>query len=197
MNPAPADPRAPLRCRLVRFGISLRGEQGIFARHVAACADCRRVLRAGDELESALRRDARRIQREAPIGLERRIMEAVVAAPRTEPVFRTPLVMLGAAAVAAVVLAFALREPASPDRVAGGAVATPDADTAAAVAVLKSFSNQLLDAVDTQPVTVVAANPLRQEIESVYADARFAVGFLALNFLPTRTSVPGAVKSGG
>ena len=195
MNPAPADRRAPLRCRLVRLGISLAGENGILTRHIASCPGCQRALQADADLESELRQDARRIRLEAPIGLERRIMEAVVAAPRTEPVFRTPLVMLGAAAVAAVVLAFALREPASPANIARESGATPDsAQGAAVLAALQSYRNPLLTGADTPEATIAAANPLRQEIESVYSDARFALGFLALNFLPSRADAP---RSGG
>ncbi|HUR60065.1 MAG TPA: hypothetical protein VM029_20245 [Opitutaceae bacterium] len=195
MNPAPPDRRAPLRCRAVRFGISLAGENAIFTRHIASCPACQRVLQLDDDLECALRRDARRIGLEAPIGLERRIMAAVVAAPRTEPVFRTPLVMLGAAAVAAVVLAFSLREPAPLASVARDAGATPEAaDGTAVLAAFQALSSPGLTAVDTPAATLAAANPLRQEIESVYSDARFALGFLALNFLPTRTDAP---RSGG
>ena len=190
MNTAPSTPPR-LRCRLVRLGISIRGETALFARHVASCVDCQRVLRAGEEWESALRRDARQARSEPPIGLERRIMHAVSASPRPEAPFRPPLFVLGAAAIAAVILAVVFRD-SPPSRDSGRESVVASATQAAAtINALKTFSNRLLDAVDTPaPALAVSSNPLRQEMDSVYSDARFALGFLALNFLPSRGDVP-------
>lgn len=198
MNSPPTGRRSPLRCRFTRMGISLCGENGIFARHVASCPDCRRVVQAGHGLESALRRDALRSRREPPIGLERRILQAVAAAPRTETPFRAPRYMLGVAALAAIVLAFVVRESPMPGDLARDTVRASEADAAATIEMFKTFSNRLLSAVETPPTLVTAANPLRQEIDSVYSDARFALGFLALNFLPSRADVaPNGGRAGG
>lgn len=193
MNPDPLETRPALRCRFVRWGIAVAGETNFFARHVEVCPECQAVVREGDALEMALRQESRRVRREPPIGLERRIMHAVAATPRAERTFRAPIFVLGAAAVAALVLAFVLRQGNRP--VESARVADPEA--AATLAVLRTLSGRLLDAVET-PGAVAVNNPLRQEIDSVYSDARFAIGFLAMNFLPTRSEgAAGAGRSGG
>lgn len=186
-----------LRCRLVRFGLSLRGETGIFARHVAACADCRRVARAGEEWESALRGEARGVRSEPPIGLERLILQAVASAPRPEAPFRPPLFVLGAAAIAVVILAVIFRNPPAGES-GRDRIMAANAQAAATIDALKMISDNLLDAVEAPPSVAATSNPLRQEMDSVYADARYALGFLALNFLPSRGEAAGSPgRSGG
>lgn len=197
MSPESLEHRPALRCRFVRWGIAVAGETSLFGRHVRACPACRAARQADDELESALRKDACRVRREPPLGLERRIMQAVVAAPRPEPTFRAPRFVLGAAAAAVLVLALVLRNGAGPGEAGPVTAGAVNPDSAATLAVLQTLSSRLLDAVES-PRAVSLDNPLRQEIDSVYSDARFAIGFLAMNFLPTRSEVAvGAGRAGG
>jgi hypothetical protein len=43
---------------------------------------------------------------------------------------------------------------------------------------------------------LLAADPLQQEADAVVADARSALGFLALNFLPAGVTVPAPAGAG-
>jgi hypothetical protein len=46
---------------------------------------------------------------------------------------------------------------------------------------------RFMDSVEPVTTKLAAQNPLAQELKSVQADARSALGFLALNFIPSDT----------
>jgi hypothetical protein len=48
-----------------------------------------------------------------------------------------------------------------------------------------ALRSRLLASVEPTAKTLAEQNPLTQELDSVQADARSALGFLALNFLPS------------
>jgi hypothetical protein len=163
-------------CRLVRmFG---RGAEGT---HVAQCPDCQRYFRNVGQFESALRRDARVQRAPVPAGLDSRILRALsqeTSAPRHRPaVF--PTFALGTAGVACVAVAawFLWGTGQRQDH-----FATVRSPTNAPAAVAS------LDALTPSVQSVVSEGSLQNEVTSVYADARSAVHFLALNFLPTTTA---------
>jgi hypothetical protein len=182
-NPSSSTPR--FRCRLVRLWCPDTGPQ---PRHAESCADCREYFRASDALDSALRRDAVRNAPEFPAGLERSILLAVRASSRAPArSARSPWFLLGGgliAAAAAVAMAVVLLQPAS--RVQPGSLAANPTPSAPVVAAADgSITARLWNAVIPTAGTLVADNPLQQELKSVYSDARSALDFLALNFLPS------------
>jgi hypothetical protein len=182
-NPPSSTPR--FRCRLVRLWCP---DTGPHPRHAESCADCREYFRASDALDSALRRDAVRNAPEFPAGLERSILLAVRASSRAPArSSRSPWFLLGGGlivAAAAVALAVVLLQPAS--RVQPGSLASNPTTSAPVVAAAdESITTRLWNAVIPPAGTLVADNPLRQELKSVYSDARSALDFLALNFLPS------------
>jgi hypothetical protein len=190
MKTTPSVRRPRWVCRVARLGCAVF-TRGPLAAHAASCADCRRYFAQVDDLESALRRDAGRVRAETPIGLESRILQAIsaeAAAPRrrVESSNRGPvLALLGGALAAVAVGIFVLRDRTQSETVAPAGPDNPSAEAQVAMGVLKEFSQQVIDDVVSPTRTLVADNGLRQEIGSVYADARSALGFLALNFLPT------------
>jgi hypothetical protein len=174
-------------CRAVRQWGS--GESS----HVATCADCREFFAAAGALESALRRDVAGAAAAPDDGLERRILHAVrragaESAPgRTRTWNQSGFWVAGAAAAALAVAWVAFqrgsREVESAENSVVVTVTKDDAE--ALVATVNSLSGQLVDSVIPSAVAMVADNPLQREVDSIYAEARSALGFLALNFLPT------------
>lgn len=173
---------APVRprwwCRVVR------GWSALFAKapsgHAARCAACQEFFAQSRALEQRLQRDARPRERTIPAGLEQRIIAAIpFARPvRREPPVRTSWFVLagaGAGAAAAVALAvLALRSPPG----ASAPIARHETSGAPQVAVVAPETMQVWEA------SIAGKNPLQREINSVYSDARSALRFLALNFLP-------------
>ena len=183
-------------CRVVRRWYSVLGPTqpgpaaGGRSRHIQTCADCQQFFRAGDELESALRRDAARCAPEVPTGLERRIMQAVEGSTRIARPARSPLALIlaGSAVAAVALIALLVRYPAFLER--DGAAKSPTAQVNDAMAVAQSISTLWQDSVVPSAQTLVADNPLQHELDSVYSDTRSALNFLALNFLPTVRATP-------
>ena len=179
-------------CRVVRVwhavlpGPAGRGR----SRHIDACADCRKFFQAGEELESALRRDAARYAPAPPEGIERRIMQAVERSTRTARPARSPLALIlaGSAVAAVALLAFFVKYPVFPER--AGAATNPNAQVNDALVVARSISALWQNSVVPSAQTLVAENPLQHELDSVYSDTRTALNFLALNFLPTSPATP-------
>jgi hypothetical protein len=181
-----ANPRPRLVCRVARLWHSTVGSGN--SGHVATCPDCRRYFGACDELESALRRDATPLEADAPVGLENRIMRAIAAEARPEPARARPAAMprfalLGTAAAAAIALAIGLA------RWWPQGVPQPVEDQAREIASLtasaETFSDEWLNTKLPEAGAAAVDNPLREELDSVYADARSALDFLAMNFLPS------------
>ena len=183
-------------CRLVQGWVSVFGDgttvppRGFGARHVAACECCRQFFAGSAVLESTLRREAVLENEAAPSELERRIIEAVHRTARPQPVRRrAPLAVLSlAGAAAGVALAFLIFQKSGvsvtgPVRPADRDVASGNQLTAATVG--KAWS-------ELRPAAgaILNGEPLQREADAVYSDARSAIGFLALNFLP---AVPAAL----
>jgi len=182
-------------CRLVRgwrafFGAS--HQSGFGSSHIASCPACQGFFAANDSLESALRRDAARGIQPAPAGIEERIMQEIVRSPRRRVTRLRPgpaaLAIAGAAA-AILAIAFWYFEPVHPpgsNPVAGNrppVVAMP-------ATAEESAANQPWAALTPSVAALLKQDPLQTEVDSVYADARSAVHFLALNFLPSAPVEP-------
>lgn len=176
--------RPRLLCRLTRWRSSWLNANPI-AGHGASCPDCRVFFAGGVELESALRRAAR-VRAPAPAGLEQGILAAVYRSQSGAPQRAArsgagwPGVWVGvAAAVALIGLVWQWR---------GGETAragNSSADTRVMLDATDALTERLMTSVLPTVVTTVADNALRQEADAVYADARSALHFLALNFLPS------------
>ena len=178
-----AMPRSRLICRLVRGWTSLFGEatagefRGLGARHVATCDDCRCFFAAGDELESALKRDAARQTAVPPAGIEQRIMGAVnVSAlrPRSRPTRYLPLTLACAAAGIALTVMVFQWQPQRPREVAAAHPAVaPD---------------QVWTSLKPSAEALLSGDPLQQEVDAVVTDAQSALRFLERNFSPSQDS---------
>jgi hypothetical protein len=127
-------------------------------------------------------------------------MQAVSAAiPQREHSFAQAMGRLGwlsaAAALAAIAaVVFSRREmtqPATPAEIA-------PADVAAWMDSAQSFSHWATETWMPNAAEAVQSNGLQRELDAVYADARSAVAFLELNFLPAATvgdnALPGRDK---
>jgi len=182
MKPANSDPTR-WSCRLVRTWRSMLGkadENALGSRHVASCADCQRFFAAATGLEAALRRDARQ-NPFAPAGLDERILREIDrSAQPVRPRHVRPAMLAIAGAAAAAAVAFGLWQktnssvPEENGAAGHGAVVVRDEPT----------TSQPWTALKPSVDALMRQDPLRTEVDSVYADARSAVHFLALNFLP-------------
>ena len=186
-------------CRAVRLCcLSGRPAIGQRARHIETCDDCRQYFSACDELESGLRRDAVRSAPAAPVGLERGIIQAVrMSQPvPARPRFRI-VPIAGIAIAAAAVAIVALRQPLRVDD--ARTAANPAAEASALLDAVDSISEQWWNSVLPSATSAVQDNALRRELDAVVADARSALGFLALNFLPSSpgNAPPKAAPIGG
>lgn len=188
-------PRARLFCRIVRHWSSEE------SAHVAACADCQRFFAASRSLESALRCDANRISVEPDAGFEQRLLNAVrraeAARAREESSRRgSGLWVAGAALVAVACAVFVFQRESGKigqTEVAGGATA---ADAAVIVDAVQSLSDRLVETVIPSAGAMVANNPLQRELDSLQTDARSALRFLAMNFLPAAPAAAAQPRSG-
>ena len=172
------------RCRAARITRALLDGAG--TRHVLGCADCQAYYGAAETLEQELRRDASALREAAPeptSELAHSIMRAVREDSRdSRPArFRMPVWTLSAIAAAAMVAVIAVQWLATPSR---STVVTAD-ETEVIVQALETLSVKLTDTVIPTTGDVLANNPLQKELGSVYADARSALDFLVLNFMPT------------
>lgn len=186
--------RARWSCRIVRHWSSEESS------HVAACADCQRFFAAGRVLESALRRDALQHAVEPDHGFEQRLLRAVrqaEAAPAREDGSRRSLgiwaVGAALAAVACAVIVLQRGPGAGPGTVAAGSAAE---DAALLVEAVQSLSDRMVDSVIPSAGALVADNPLQRELDSLQTDARSALRFLALNFLPAEPAAEAQPRSG-
>ena len=186
-------------CRLVQGWVSVFGDgaapprRGFGARHVATCDCCRQFFADSAMLESSLRREASRENASPSSDLERRIVEAVHRSARPLPARRSAplgaLLFVGAAACAAVAVILSLKSPAPANGPAIAATGTASAGILAETLTVGSLWTDLPPAADA----ILGGEPLQQEANAVYSDARSAIRFLAMNFLP---SVPASLASG-
>ena len=206
MKNFPVD-RPRFTCRIIRGSRSVLGDttagapRGFGAAHIAACADCQSFFGACDELERALKRDAAREWREPPSGLEQNIIRAVrLSTPEPAPRHsrRTLLSLAGATACAAVAVLVYQQRTSSPGTPAAAqenlAVNAVDPATLAeARQIIAAVPADLFAQMQPRAQAILQQNPLQNEVDAVAADARSAVQFLALNFMPT----PAAGQSSG
>jgi hypothetical protein len=177
--------KTQLTCHLVRgwkgiFGSSVPHE-GIGAGHIAGCPACQAYFAASSELTAALRRGAVEQRQDAPAGFDLRVLAALNEpaprrAPRERHVGRLVLAFGGVAAAVALVFVPLSRRPRS------HVENTVPAGNTAAMPVPATLNP--IPALDASVNAVLAKEPLQQEVHSVYADARSAVRFLEMNFLP-------------
>lgn len=180
-----------LTCRFFRSWRTLREAHdpvrpSWVSRHLETCPACRADDAAHARLCEALRAEAAGGRAAAPPFLAGRIVHTLAARPpATSPRFGWLAVGLtGTTALAAVVLALALRfwpspnPPATPSLTNSGP--KPLAPTLLAETALPA-AERLLELSGTLDL------PLQNELDAVMSDARSAVQFLASNFLPDRT----------
>ncbi|WP_414664633.1 hypothetical protein [Horticoccus sp. 23ND18S-11] len=193
-------PRVRPVCRVIRQWCVVTGQAQ--PRHAASCADCRAYFQTGDAVEGALRRDAGAWTQASPApsaGFERELLrsireEAAVQAPVRTPggAWRSFGVAMAACAVVAgigyVQFGGGTWRRDVPDT-------TVAAETAVVLETVESLSQGLVETVIPSAGALVADNPLQREFDSIYADARSVLGFLALNFLPTTPENAGVVPA--
>lgn len=178
-------PRPPIVCRVVRGWNSISPGGG--ARHAESCAACRAVFATSAAFDAALRSEAGEWAQATPaptVGFERRIVNAVGQA-KAPPAAERSSAWRGAGAAAtglAVIAALAFFRPASgPTRDAS------QANAAMLVSAVESVSRGFVETVIPSAGALVGDNPMQREFDAIYADARSAVRFLAMNFLPEST----------
>ncbi len=192
MNNSPLPRSRPL-CSLVRrweagFGPA-SGHGRLAACHLETCAECREFFAEDPDFERTLRRDAVSL-RGAPAepGLERRILQAVRQAELREdisPVWSRAL-LVSAGLAAALAFVFWPRRPETLPETPVVAVkeAAPRLSSPSVAAEARGWWRAL--EARGPGFAWAEKNPLEREIESVRTDARAVIGFLALNFLPSK-----------
>ena len=179
MNPSiPDSPR--LVCRVARGWLSVSGNaggesRGAWAKHVAGCDACQQFFAASDALDQALLRGSKRRGVSAPPGLERKIALAVtqsLSKPQPRPSF-LPMALAGVGGIAAVALLLFLQPPKL----------QPETDTSPSQTNLATLSPDW-ESLKPSANALLSGEPLQREVDSVVADARSAIRFLELNFLP-------------
>ena len=177
-------------CRVVRLKIALTSDAGKTTGHVANCPACQAYFHADDALVKALRSDRVRTSQPAPDDLATKITRAVrqsAAKPRRSHRFAMLTAYAGAVAVMTVTFLVVRQnfpiQPTMTKNPAGSEIRP--ADVADLVANVDKLRVRLLNSVEPTATKLSRQNPLTQELHSVQADARSALGFLALNFLPS------------
>ncbi|MBL9187966.1 MAG: hypothetical protein JNK23_10840 [Opitutaceae bacterium] len=179
MKNLPASPRPRLICRIARPFNTVTGGG---ARHLETCTDCQAYFAAAETLERTLRRDApawSAATTPAPsTGFEQRLLHAVrpPAAPKRSRVAH--LGWMAATALTAAIAVALFRPAGSP---ADKATA---ADAALLAEAVSQVSRGLVERMIPTTGALVADNPLQREFGAIRSDARSALRFLAMNFLP-------------
>lgn len=149
-----------------------------------------------DDFESALRRDAALArQRATPSDdLAQRIVRdvhhsRVAAAQPARSSWRLPLFafagLAACAALAFLVLNSDSSTPAAPDRAQDRIATAAPAPSDTARPLTETWA-----ALKPEAQALLARDPLQAEVNAVVSDARSALQFLALNFLPSPTAIP-------
>jgi hypothetical protein len=180
----PSSDHLPLVCRITRWRAALGAPSnpGVLG-HSSSCAQCRSYFETADQLEGSLRRDAGPARTLASGTLEARILNAVKHSH--EPASRRQrrpswaMAAMGVAAALAVVTVFQIQVDPTPD------TRGPDASIEDVLAVANELPKQWFDAIQPNAVKLLEQNALRTEIALVSSDARSAVDFLTLNFMPS------------
>ena len=180
----PPTTRLALVCRLTRIRAALTSPSASSARrHCATCVECRHYFAQAEQWESGLRGEAKAFVADPPGTLERRILFAVERSKHPERRSSRSLswTMAGLAAVAvaaAVMLRIQLPAP----------VETPAemASVDDVLAVASELPRQWRAMVEPRAAKLLNENLLQTEMASVSSDARSALSFLALNFLPAK-----------
>jgi hypothetical protein len=180
-------------CRVVRGWSAIAGDPatGASARHLAACPSCRAYFAAATDLDTRLRRAAPQRTQALPEGFEQRMDRAIATVTREQRASRSPgshfvlwSALAGATAVAAVAFMLVRTAEVPPASNEGQFVENPEAVLEDSVAVARNLNDRFWNDVAPTATTFVRENPLQQELGAVYSDARSALQFLALNFLP-------------
>ena len=192
MKPSPSN-RPRFLCRWVRQWSTAFGSpdaqppRGLSSRHVETCSDCQEFFSVCDDLDAALKRDAAPYKQAAVSGLDQRIIRAVRMSeppPRRSHVRAAALSFAGVAACATLAVVLFQRQTADQSAptiaVDGSSVAVTEMLAAAG-----SFSDRMWNSLKPSAAAFAEKNPLEEELDLVYSDARSALGFLAMNFFPT------------
>ncbi len=187
-----------LACRAVQAWESLAGDgegprAGSWAaRHCGTCAGCRNFFAKGGELSTTLRLAAVDGRESVPQGLDRRINAAVRRATRAPGAVRTSnrswAWASGGVAALAVLAFVATRQSDDEERIVPSVVTVAHAETGEAGPWDEGGA---WDSWQPKTEALLEGEPLRREVDALYADARVALGFLALNFLPTSVAKAG------
>jgi hypothetical protein len=177
-------------CRVVRFQTALSVGASKPTGHAANCPECRAYFRADSALVTSLRGAAVQETQRIPDDLAAKIALAVrQSAPSPRRSRRPVALSLFAGATAALVMAiFVVREnlpiqPTAPKNQAATEISSRD--MAGLVSDVDQLRIRFMDSVEPAATKLATQNPLAQELKSVQADARSALGFLALNFIPS------------
>jgi hypothetical protein len=185
---APSD--LPLSCRFTRWWRALAGNSTPrVTRHLATCACCREHFAANHALENRLRSAAATRTADVPSGFETRLSRAVQVAIRETPAESSGpsfgfWAFLGSVGVGAAVIAVIFLNAPQPEAPQGPIQLVEEQTESPAPARSLASNLPSSDAL----VRTIAQDPLQEEIELVYADARAALQFLARNFLPEDTA---------
>lgn len=175
-----------LTCRLARTLCALR--ETSTSSHVASCPDCQSHFGAAASLDATLRREAATTRVAAPANFERDILRAVRESAAAEPARSAAfipwrsLTTVGAVAATLALGSFLFQQRAKP------ADSTADV-TAAFLQTVGSVTDRVAGEVIPNTGAILADNPLQSELAALQHDARAAVDFLALNFLPRSSAL--------
>jgi len=175
-------------CRVVRLKLALVGEAAEPTGHVKNCPDCQAYFHTSVLLENTLRRTAPVEKQPTPDNLAATIIRAVHQSTPLPRRSHVPAWAALAGAAAVVTLSFFTANRSVSIRPAPSQnQPNPEirpADIAKMVTSADQLRIRLLDSVEPAAEKLTTENPLTQELNSARADARSALGFIALNFLP-------------
>lgn len=212
MNPTPEASTFSVRlvCRATRLWCAL--SDSATSAHVARCAACQRHFASVSTLSSVLRHEAVATRAAIDSSVEPRILRAVRDARTAQTVAGNQprnrkgkswqfAAWAGIAAAAALVVTSILIQPQPTSVASIASVEVEPQSTAVSpeaallVEAIQSWSEQWTETVLPSAGALATQNPLQQEMSSAYADARAALDFLALNFLP-RVDLPAEEAAG-
>ncbi len=176
-----------LTCQLVRLWSSVCRGDATPPQHARSCEHCRQFFHSIDQLTGALQQSAAREAVAVPTTLEARIIHAVRASAQTSERRRSRAWTFafagGAAALVGVsIWSLSLRQVFGPRPDFAHEYAN---DVAELVTAVRALPSQLRSTLEVPAVEITQNSPLEREAQGVVSDARSALDFLALNFLPS------------